>query len=110
MATFPFGVPQRAGYSDVEVDNVIRSQMGYGPAKTRVRTTATTDNVTAVFTTDDAGKAIMQAFYLANKAIAFDWDDTLGDGTQSYRFLSPPLYQEATCDVWRLQVQLERLP
>jgi hypothetical protein len=110
MATFPFGVPQRSGYQDREVSNVLRSPMGYGPAKLRQRTTAVLDNVVATFTTDDAGYATMQQFYTDNKTLEFDWDDTLGGGVQVYRFLAPPQYQEVTCDVWRLQVQLERMP
>jgi hypothetical protein len=114
MATWPAApfpqTPERAGYSDSVVDNVLRSSMGYGPAKLRALTTATLDKVSAVFTTDDAGYVVMLQFYATNKAIAFDWDNTLGGGVQSYRFLAVPLYQEVTCDVWRVQVQLERLP
>ena len=113
MALWPAAFPQtpeRTGYSDDEADNVIRSQMGYGPAKLRVRTTAILDNIVAVFTIDATQKAIYQTFYTTNKSIQFDWDDLLGDGLQAYRFLSPPVYREFTCDVWRMQVQLERMP
>jgi hypothetical protein len=110
LATFPFTTPQRGGYNDAEVGNVLRSNMGYGPAKLRVRTAAVLDNVVAVFTTDDVGYVTMKAFYTDNKSIQFDWDNTLGNGVQQYRFISPPQYQEATCDVWRIQVQLERMP
>ena len=109
IAPFP-QVPERAGYSEDEVDNVIRSQMGYGPAKLRQRTTAVLNNSTQVFTLTDADKATFEAFYATNKSIAFNWNNTLGLGTQSYRFLAPPRYQEITCDQWKLQVQLERLP
>jgi hypothetical protein len=109
VAPFP-QTPQRAGYDDTEVNNVIRSTMGYGPAKLRQRTTAVLDNIVSVFTLTDADKAVFDTFYTTNKAIRFDWDDTLGDGVQAYRFLGPPRYQEVTCNLWRLQVQLERLP
>jgi hypothetical protein len=114
MATWPTApfpqTPQRAGYEESEVDSVLRSNMGYGPAKLRQRTTAVLYNSTQVFTITGADKVIFETFYSNNKSISFDWDNTLGLGTQSYRFISPPRYQEVTCNVWRMQAQLERLP
>ena len=114
MSTWPIApfpqTPERNGYADDESNSVIRSPVGYGPAKVRERTTAVLDNIVAQFTLTDAQKATYEQFYADNKTLRFDWDDTLGGGTLEYRFRAPPRYQEVTCDVWKMQVQLERLP
>ena len=113
MSDWPTLFPQtplRSGYTDSEVDTVIRSPMGHGPAKIRPLTQVPLYNSVQTFTITDAEKATFETFYADNKALRFNWDNTLGDGVQEYRFLSPPQYQEVTCDLWRMQVQLERMP
>lgn len=113
MATWPADpfpqVPERNGYTDNEVDTVIRSPMGYGPAKIRPRVQVPIDNTMQTFTLTGAQKTEFETFYKANLALRFDWDNTI-DGSGVYRFLAPPMYQEVTCDVWKMQCKLERLP
>ena len=110
MATFPIDASEslRAGWSERERDNVIRSPMGYGPAKLRERTTAVMNDGTRAFYLTTAEKDTLLAFYATEKALIWDWDE--GGGSRNYRFLSPPAAQEISCDLWSVSIQVEVMP
>lgn len=110
MATFPIPATEslRAGFSERERDNVLRSPMGYGPAKLRERTTAVLRDGTRAFYLSAADKAVVDQFYTDNKALQWDWDE--GAGSRNYRFLSPPAAQEISCDLWSVAIQIEVMP
>ena len=109
MATLPLGTPERAGYNETEKNSVIRTPMGYGPDKIRERTKAVLYNSVQNFTITGTEKTTLDAFYKDNKTVRFDWDNGIV-GLQDYRFRAPPNYQSVSCDLWRVQLQLERLP
>lgn len=111
MADWPATLPQvstRAGHSERERDNVLRSPMGYGSAKLRERTTAVIRDGTRGFFMTDAQKATLDQFYTDNKALTWTWDE--GAGVRNYRFLSPPATQEVNCDLWSVAIQVEIIP
>ena len=111
MATWPVTLPQiplRAGQAEQERDNVLRSAMGYGPAKLRRRTTVRMSDVIDPFILSSAQKATLETFYDDNAAIPWDWDD--GNGLRSFRFKAPPAFRELSCDVWAANIQIEVMP
>lgn len=111
MADWPPTLPQvstRAGHSERERDNVLRSPVGYGPAKLRERTTAVLRDGTRGFFMDDAQKSTFDQFYADNKTLEWQWDE--GDGQRNYRFLSPPAIQEINCGLWSVAIQVEVMP
>lgn len=110
MATFPIPATdsQRAGWSERERDNVLRSPMDYGPAKLRERTTAVMYDGTRSFMLSTVEKDSVLAFYTTEKALEWDWDE--GAGSRNYRFLSPPAIQEINCDLWSVAIQIEVMP
>ena len=111
MSDWPVGLPQvplRAGYSRMERNTVIRSNMGYGPAKVRNRViTEMHDNVVR-FQIDDAQKATLETFYSDNKALEWGW--AYPGALVNYRFLSPPAYSEVQCDIWFVTMNVEQMP
>ena len=111
MTDWPVTLPQvplRAGYSRVERNTVITSQVGYGPAKLRNRTTSVMYDLVCPFQIDGTQKATLETFYEDNRTLPWDW--AWPDTSVSYRFKSPPIFKEITCDVWAVQLQLEQLP
>ena len=116
MASWPPSLPQTpriSGYSQTEKSGTIRSPMGYGPDKTRRRTTATIQPVTCSLILTDAQKTALIAFYntdTVNGAVSFDWVDHLNGGAASYRFLAPISWASAGCNLWLAGMSLEILP
>lgn len=111
MATWPTELPQvplRQGYQKNLVDTVIRSNMGYGPAKTRQRTTSVMYQGQFQMHVTDAQKDILDQFYLDNMAVS--WTLAWPNADTEYRFTAPPQYQEITCDLWAVFIPTEILP
>lgn len=111
MADWPNTLPQvplRAGYQNNLVDTVIRSNMGYGPAKLRQRTTSIMRSGQFQMHLDDAQKLILDQFYDDNMALP--WTLAWPAPATQYRFTAPPQYQEITCDLWVVAVAAEVLP
>ena len=95
MANWPVTLPQRPlkqGYNRLPIENVIRSNMSYGPPKQRKRVTHYLYNVSMQFWLDRDDYEILDNFYKDNAEIEFDWVD-FGLGTEpaaKYIFLAPP--------------------
>jgi len=116
-APFP-QVPTHQGYAQREQTAVIRSQMGYGPAKVRRRTTAAIQPVNASMTLNDTDKATLQTFYTGTTAggtLRFNWIDFLKDpdapaNNVEYRFTSPIQWSSRGPNIWLAVMNLEILP
>lgn len=114
MATWPAApfpqAPEPAGYSNVEADNVIRSPMGYGPAKLRQRTSQAIRNVKMSFFLDATDTATLDAFYITtlSRVDSFTWIDHRDNSAATYRFVSPPAYTPfGSASYWDIQLDLE---
>ena len=101
-------VPLRNGYQKDQVDTVIRSDMGYGPAKLRRRTTSVIYQGQFQMHLDDSQKAVLDQFYEDNMSVP--WTLAWPAPDTEYRFTAPPRYQEITCDLWVVAVAAEVLP
>jgi len=116
MSTWPSTLPQSAqikAYSQSANDNVIRSTMGYGPAKLRRRTTTIIQTVNIVLTMTDTQKDTLITFYgttLSDGTLEFDWTDHLNSGTVSYRFTAPIMWSSYGGDLWNATLALEIVP
>ena len=115
MALWPASLPQiplQSGFSQSRKDNNIRSQMGYGPDKTRRRTTVAIQSVIAAIELLEDELYILDDFYEANSAIPWTWKDfqqpSMPDA--SYRFMSPPAYRPMGGQWWSVTLNLEIMP
>ena len=111
MATWPVTLPQvsiRSAWSEQQRDNALRSTMGYGPAKVRLRSTVEIYDGTRGFVMNDAQLATFNTFFDDNQTIPWDWDE--GEGLRSYRFIGVPTIRELTCDKWSVSFKLEVMP
>lgn len=112
MANWPSTLPEypnQQGYSRVMRPNVLRSQMGYGPAKMRRRTTGNLYQVTMSFWLDQAQLEILNQFYDDNMAITWTWVDFgfVPAVVARYRFLSPPSVTPLGANHWSVNLTLE---
>lgn len=107
MATWPSSIEiNRTNYDETPPDRVIRTQMEAGFDKIRRRTTNAPRMVNLNLFLTDAEVATLDAFYLANDALRFDFTDPRTDTAVKARFKSPPKYKlEET--MWRVSVELE---
>ncbi len=110
MATFPLPASRslQSGWSERERDDVIRSNMGYGPAQLRRRTSVRMDEGTRAFIVSDAEKITLDNFYDANASVTWDWDE--GDGARDYRYMTTPVAEPITCNLWSYRIQIEVMP
>ena len=104
--------PLRAGNQQVLQDSVIRSSMGYGPAKLRRRTTAQIKQQPINLVLDATERGILENFYIntLGQTQAFNYVDPVSGSTVDARFLSAPTYRELNCDQWACTMALEFLP
>jgi len=116
MATWPSTLPQSVelkAYSQSNDDQVIRSTMGYGPAKLRRRTTTVIQMVAFSLTLTDAQKDALITFYdttLTGGTAEFDWTDHLNGGTVSYRFKAPVQWTSLGNGRWNATMSMEIVP
>ena len=116
-APFP-QVPKVQGYAQREQTAVIRSSMGYGPAKVRRRTTAAIQPVNASLTLSGADKNTLVAFYETGTeggTLPFNWKNFLedpdgGGADVEYRFTAPIQWSSQGPDIWLAVMNLEILP
>lgn len=110
MVTWPSGLTiTRDSFSETPPDRVIRTQMESGFDKVRRRSSATSRIITfKLFLSADDVDAL-DAFYLSNDAVRFDFTDPrTGDDVEA-RFMSPPTYQTSET-MWVASINLEILP
>lgn len=102
------------GYAQRRQSNIIRSPMGYGPAKVRRRTTAAIEVVNASLTLTDAQKDDLVTFYettLVDGSARFDHPNNPIDGTTvEMRFTAPIQWSKKGLNVWMAVMNLEILP
>jgi hypothetical protein len=116
MATWPGTLPQlpmHQGFSQRKQSNVIRSPMGYGPAKSRRRTTAAIQVFTASMILTEAQKDTLVSFYDSDAgegSISFSWVDPLMGTNESLRFTAPIQWSSKGPEVWLAVMNLEILP
>lgn len=105
--------PLMRGFSQRRQSNVLRSQMGYGPAKVRRRSSAAISPVTNTIVLTGALVTTLETFHnttLKDGTIRFNWTNQLTDATVEFRFTSPPQYAPAGPDLWNVALNLEILP
>lgn len=110
MAVWPSTLTiTREGYSETPPDRVISTQMDSGVNKTRRRFSNSTREVNFTLFIDDDQLDVLDAFYLANDALTFDFTDPRTNTTHKARFLSPPQYSLRET-YWSVSIELELLP
>ena len=113
MATWPVSLPQAPepqGYTNVERDGVMRSQLSYGPDKVRQRTMIAIRNVGMQFYLDTTDNATLDSFYTTtlSRVDSFTWIDHRNGNAATYRFKAPPAYSPfGTGLYWIVTLQLE---
>jgi hypothetical protein len=116
MPSFPSSLPpfQVSGYSESPAKLVIRSQMDQGPAKTRRRSTAGVKPVkieTPPYTA--AQVAVFDDFFvddIASGASTFTMENPRTETTETFRFVSEPVYTALENEMFRITLDLEQMP
>jgi len=107
------------GYAQANDGGVIRSPMGYGPAKLRRRTTAVVQRVSGSLTLTATEKDNLITFYdttTEGGVLPFNWFDFLNGLDSSphdeveYRFAAPPQYTTLGGGLWLASLLFEVLP
>lgn len=110
MVAWPSDIPvSKDNYTEEPPNNVIRSDMGIGPAKVRRRTILNVRNVSFTLTLNASQLTTFDAFYLANDTSAFDFTNPRTNITVRTRFRAAPSYSFDET-MWRVGVELEILP
>lgn len=103
-----------SGYAQRRQSNIIRSPMGYGPAKVRRRTTAAIEVVNASSVLTTAQKDDLVTFYettLTDGSEAFNHPNNPIDGTTvEMRFTAPIQWSRKGPNSWLAVMNLEILP
>lgn len=105
-------IPLLSTFSQIEKDSVARSNISYGPGKSRRRTYVRTwDNACQIKVTQ-AQIAILDAFYRTTLKIAlpFEWIDRQTNETVTFRFAGPPKYAPLGNGIWFASLSLEITP
>ena len=106
--------PLSAGYSDVQRDNTIRSEMGYGPAKVRRRSTVNMRDITYQYVMTKAQVTSLSTFYnvtLGGGVETYDYPNYIDtvDTSDELRFKQPPVIQPSGPD-FSVRLFLEVMP
>ena len=113
MASWPTELQQcleTSGYQRTIRDNVLRSQMSYGPAKMRFMTTnKIVDHSGFIYIEEDL-IAVLDQFYADNGSIPFDWINFQTGAPATYRFRSAPAYRAVGGLEYTATLQLEEVP
>ena len=110
MAIWPSSLEiERNAFKEITPDRVVRSNMGFGPDKTRKRTSLNVRTLTFSMTLTDALLTAFDAFFLANDALWFTFTDPRTGVSVQARFKKPPEYQLDET-LWKVAVELETLP
>lgn len=115
MATWPVLLPAPAlnSLSEAPPNNVIRSSMDKGVAKTRRRTTASTRPISFGLVLTPAEIIILDSFYTDDTfsgSEEFTYIHPRTGTTCTARFLEPPSWQEREGVCYGANIQLEILP
>lgn len=112
MASWPATLPAYliGSYSETSPDNVIRSTVDKGAAKLRRRTTANIRRASFSMFLTPAQVATLDAFYLANAALEFDFTNPRTGAAVKARFTAPPEFGDVTGKNFNCAVELEIMP
>lgn len=114
-AVWPLSLPQDVDrpYVDTMADNVIRTPMEAGPAKTRPRSTAGVRTIGGTMLLTQAQTETFQTFFedtVRFGALRFDFPDPRTGETAVVRFTRPPQLTHVAGPTWSLRLDLEVLP
>ncbi len=113
---WPLGLPQKlqaSGYQESAPSTVVRTAMDTGPAKIRRRMTSAPRRIKGSVMLTAEQVAILDEFFLSTLsggAVAFDWLHPRTGATASFRFVSPPAYQNIGGTTYSAALDLEILP
>lgn len=116
MPVWPSTLPSSPlldGFRETVPDNVLRTDMERGPAKTRRRTTSAVRKLSVNYLMSKAQVADLETFYgteLLGGSIAFDTMHPRSAAAISCRFVKPPVYSSANGEYFRVALELEVLP
>ena len=119
MPTWPVSLPQEPlidSYSAQLQNNVIRSAMSAGPAKTRRRFTAGVEILNVSFIMTEAQKDTFEAFFyndIGHGALEFDFTHPETGAIGSFRIDTSngaPTKDALTNGLWRISLSLEAMP
>lgn len=111
-ATLP-AAPLASGFSEMLADNLLRSEMEMGPAKTRRRTSAGVRTLEAQYILSAAQTAILRGFFendVKAGALAFDYTHPVTSVTVAARFAAPPVFAALNGRYYKVSVKIEVLP
>jgi hypothetical protein len=115
MPTWPNTLPKALieGYAETPANNVLRTQMDVGPAKTRRRTFANVRNLTINLLLSSAQWTALDNFYdveTLSGSLPFDMPHPRTNVTGNFRFVSPPQLSALSSNYFKIAVSLEQLP
>jgi len=93
METWPTSLPlpEQAGYSEQQANNILRTQMDAGAPKQRRRYTAVYTTVKFQMTLTSAQTATLMSFYNLVGAGSFYWTHPRTGASVTARFTEPPI-------------------
>lgn len=116
-SAWPSTLPQTPvmdGVTYTPWQNAVRTEMDAGVPKMRRRFTAVGDDCRLAVLVDRTQADTLQAFYdvTLKTVLPFTWKHFRKAGFPAcdYRFKSPPTYAPAGGNLWRAELDLERLP
>jgi len=112
MAAWPTTLPAPAinSLKESPPNNVLRTSVDKGPAKTRKRTTANTRPISFMLNLLPADVTTLDDFYNANCAIPFDYIHPRTGAACSAKFVELPQYSEREGVDYTASISLEILP
>lgn len=97
---WPASLPQNPlpGYEESAEPNTVRTRVGSGPDKVRLRSTLERVNQTTPMEMTSTQKATFEAFWatISNGADAFEWKDMDTGVTVDFRFRRKPKFKNLT--------------
>jgi len=116
MTTWPTDLPTYPlleNYSETIESNTIRTEMEQGPDKLRQRTSAVVRKISVSYFLNKEQVDILDKFYLNDLktgALAFQFVHPRNSADVDCRFVSPPKYQAANGNYYKVNLELEILP
>lgn len=116
MPTWPASLPQEPlikEYQEAPKSNVIRSEMSYGPAKARRRSTAKMTNAQTIYLLTQAQRETFEQWFendIADGALAFNWPRPRGGVVPVLITGDPPYTLSTSGKNYRLSMTLQIQP
>lgn len=116
MATWPSELPQEFeedGYSEVQMENTIRTNVTFGAPKVRRRFTAVATEISGTLIMTAAQLLTFDTFFsttLADGSLSFTWAHPRTGVSASFRFKEPPSKNSSGMGYYKLSCKMEKLP